>query len=111
MVDRTTARADAVARRADQRMDITASEQERRADLVAAARRASELAGWRSDDTTRAVQDAYISGYIDLDDLVAQAQAVAGTARDSAGMAGVRAASSVGAWVPSRPGQRLAGSV
>ena len=61
-------------------MDHEISEQERRrrADIVARARLALELEGWRSGDATRALQDAYVRGEVDLDEVVAHAQS-AGT--------------------------------
>ena len=53
---------------------ITARERARRAHIVALARLGVELEGWRSSETTRALQDAYVRGDLELDDLVARTQ-------------------------------------
>jgi hypothetical protein len=59
---------------------ISVHEQARRAHIVALARLGVEIEGWRSSASTRALQDAYVRGDLDLDDLVARAQTAAATA-------------------------------
>jgi hypothetical protein len=53
---------------------ISDGERARRADLVSSARLVVELEGWRGSAASRALQDAYVRGEIDLDDMVAHAQ-------------------------------------
>ena len=62
-------------RRSRLELKITQGEQRRRAHIVSLARRDLEIEGWRSSDATWALQNAYIEGEADLDELVAQAQA------------------------------------
>lgn len=50
-------------------MSETASEPVDRSRAVAEARRSSELEGARSTEATRADQDAYVRGEIDIDQL------------------------------------------
>jgi hypothetical protein len=53
---------------------ITAHERARRAHIVSLARLGVEIEGWRSSEQTRALQDAYVRGELDLDDLVTHSQ-------------------------------------
>jgi hypothetical protein len=53
---------------------ITAHERARRAHIVSLARLGVEVEGRRSSEATRALQDAYVRGDLDLDDLVAHFQ-------------------------------------
>ena len=56
-------------------MTITQDEQWRRAHIVSLARRELAAQGWQSSDANHTIQDAYIHGEADLDDLVTQALA------------------------------------
>lgn len=50
-------------------MTVELTEIERRRRAIADARRSSELEGSRSTDATRADQDAYVRGEIDIEQL------------------------------------------
>ena len=58
---------------------ITAREQARRAHIVSLARLGVEIEGWRSSEATRALQDAYVRGDLELDDLVDHSQCATAT--------------------------------
>lgn len=53
--------------------DITPEEQARRRRAIDHARASSALEGQVSDEATRADQEAYVRGEIDVDELVARA--------------------------------------
>lgn len=57
---------------------ITPAEQARRAEAVRQVRHSTEMEGGHSDVTTRADEDAYARGEIDIDELVARVKARAG---------------------------------
>ena len=57
---------------------VSEDERQRRAELVRLARRAIALEGWRTSDATRAAQDAYVAGEIELDELASRTQTESG---------------------------------
>lgn len=59
---------------------ISAAEVSSRAATVASARHSPELEGRRSSAAARALQDAYIAGELDADELVARSKTLHGIA-------------------------------
>ena len=53
-------------------MPISAEERARRADDAARIRHSTELEGGRTSDVARAIQDKYVRGEIDAEELVRQ---------------------------------------
>jgi len=59
---------------------ISAAETAARAATIASARHSTELEGRRSSPAARALQDAYIAGQLNADELVEQTKALYGIA-------------------------------
>lgn len=56
-------------------MSISDEERARRADDAARIRHSTELEGGRTDDAARAIQDQYVRGEIDSEELVRRTKA------------------------------------
>ena len=55
-------------------VSIPSEERQRRREVVDAARHSSEMEGGRSSDEFREVQEAYVRGEIDVEDVIAAAR-------------------------------------